>query len=232
MSTSRQKMIRALRAAFPHTLPVLTGFSCLGMAYGVLMAGKGYGPLYSTLMSAVAFCGSMQYVAITLLTIPFDPVSAFVMSLMVNARHLFYGLSMLPKYKGMGKIRNVLIYLLCDETFSISCTVPPPPEVEPAYFYAAISLLDYSYWVAATFVGGVLGSVMRMETNGLDFVLTALFVVLFLDQWQRKENRLSALIGLGSAIVCLLVFGKGGFIIPAMGCMVAALLAGRRLLCR
>jgi len=232
MSASRQKMAMALRAAFPHTLPVLTGFTCLGMAYGVLMAGKGYGPFYATLMSAVAFCGSMQYVAITLLIISFDPVSAFLMSLMVNARHLFYGLSMLPRYRDMGKLRNVLIYLLCDETFSIACTVAPPPEAKPAHFYAVISLLDYFYWVAATFLGGLLSSLIRMETNGLDFVLTALFVVLFLDQWQRKENRASAIIGLASAAVSLLVFGRGGFILPAMGSMVAALLMGRRRLCR
>lgn len=230
MTTPQQKTAKAVRAAFPHTLPVLTGFACLGLAYGVLMASKGYGPLYSTLMSAIAFCGSMQYVAITLLTIPFDPVSAFVMSLLVNARHLFYGLSMLPRYKGMGKFRNVLIYLLCDETFSISCTVQPPPEVEPKFFYGAIALLDYGYWVIATFVGGVLGSLLRFETNGLDFVLTALFAVLFLEHWQCKGNRLSALTGVACALLCLLLFGKSNFIIPAMACIVAALLVGRKAL--
>lgn len=230
MTTPRSGFAAALRAAFPHTLPVLTGFSCLGMAYGVLMAAKGYGPLYSTLMSAVAFCGSMQYVAITLLTIPFDPLSAFVMSLLVNARHLFYGLSMLPRYKGMGKLRNLLIYLLCDETFSIACTLQPPPQLEPKLFYAAISLLNYSYWVTATFVGGVLGSLLSAVPAGLDFVLTALFAVLFLEHWQTKANRPSALVGVGCAIACLLLFGTGGFIIPAMACIVAALLVGRKAL--
>ncbi len=230
MTTPRSSFAAALRAAFPHTLPVLTGFSCLGMAYGVLMAAKGYGPLYSTLMSAIAFCGSMQYVAITLLTIPFDPLAAFVMSLLVNARHLFYGLSLLPKYRGMGRLRNLLIYWLCDETFSISCTVQPPPHLEPKFFYAAISLLNYSYWVVATFLGGVLGSLLSAVPAGLDFVLTALFVVLFLEHWQTKANRPSALIGVGCAIACLLLFGTGGFIIPAMVCIVAALLVGRKAL--
>ncbi len=232
MAPKQYKVQGALRAAFPHTLPVLTGFACLGMAYGVLMAGKGYGPLYSTMMSAVAFCGSMQYVAITLLSVAFDPLQAFLLSLMVNARHLFYGLSLLPKYQGTGRLRGALIYLLCDETFSITCTVKPPPGVEPTYFYAAISFLDYFYWVAATLVGGVLGSLIRFETGGLDFVLTALFVVLFLDQWQHKGNRLSALIGVGCSLACLLVFGPGSFMIPAMVCIVASLLGGRKALCR
>ncbi len=231
MPTKQQKMLGALRAAFPYTLPVLTGFSCLGMAYGVLMASKGYGPLYSTLMSAIAFCGSMQYVAMTLLTVAFDPLQAFFLSLLVNARHLFYGLSLLPKYKGMGKTRWVLAFWLCDETFSIACVTDPPPEVEPKYFYLALSFLDYFYWVAATALGGILGSFLRFEPGGLDFVLTALFVVLFLEQWQRKENRLSAVIGVACSLGCLLLFGPGQFILPAMGCIVAALLAGRRTLC-
>ncbi len=109
MSTKGSEWKKALEAAFPHTVPVLTGFACLGMAYGVLMAAKGYGPLWSTLMSAVAFCGSMQYVAMTLLTVAFDPLAAFLLSLLVNARHLFYGLSLLSKYKGLGKARTFLI---------------------------------------------------------------------------------------------------------------------------
>ena len=125
----------ALRAAFPATIPVLTGFTCLGLAYGVLMETKGYGPLWSTLMSAIAFGGSMQFVAITLLTTVFDPVQALLLSVMVNARHIFYGLSFLEKYKGLGKIRAYLIYTLCDETFSLISTVEPPENVEKKGFY-------------------------------------------------------------------------------------------------
>lgn len=121
---------RAFRAAFPATIPVMTGFLCLGLAYGVLMQTKGYGPLWSTLMSAIAFGGSMQYVAITLLTTAFDPLQAFLLSVMVNARHIFYGLALLDKYKGLGKIRAFLVYVLCDETFSLVSTVEPPEGVE------------------------------------------------------------------------------------------------------
>ena len=119
----------AVKAAFPHTIPIMTGYLAVGMAYGVLMASKGYGALWSFLMSALAFGGSMQYVAISLLTVAFDPLQAFLMSLMVNARHLFYGLSMLPRYRGMGRARNALVFLLCDETFSINCAAAPPAGV-------------------------------------------------------------------------------------------------------
>lgn len=232
MSASKGKMAAALRAAFPHTIPVLTGFTFLGIAYGVLMSTKGYGPLWSTLMSLLAFGGSIQYVAITLLTTAFDPLQAFLMSLMVNARHLFYGLSLLHKYRGVGRWRNFLIFALCDETYSIACTTDPPEGMEAKYFYAAISFLDYFYWVAATFVGGVLGSLVTFDATGLDFVLTALFVVLFLEQWYKRENRPSAIIGLCATVLCLLLFGASNFVIPAMVLILLMLVGGRKALCR
>ena len=146
----------ALRAAFPATVPVLTGFLCLGVAYGLLMQTNGYGPLWSTLMSAIGFGGSMQYVAITLLVSAFDPLQAFLLALMVNARHVFYGLSMLDKYKGLGKARFFLVFALCDETFSLVSTLDPPEGVERRDFYLWITLLDYLYWVGATALGGLL----------------------------------------------------------------------------
>lgn len=222
----------AVSAAFPHTLPVLMGFACLGLTYGVLMAAKGYGPIWSLLMSAIAFGGSMQYVAISLLTIPFDPFQAFLMSLMVNARHLFYGLSMLPKYRGMGRARDVLAFLMCDETFSITCSAEPPENVPARDFYLAVSVLDYLYWVTASFVGGLLGGLLAFDLTGLDFVLTALIFVLFLEKWERRADRPSALIGVAAAVACLALFGQSGFIIPAMGVILAALLLGRKKLCR
>lgn len=138
----RNELKHAFKLAFPHTIPVLTGFLILGIAYGVLMSSKGYPVIYSVLMSAIAFCGSMQFVAITLLTTLFNPLEAFLLSLMVNARHLFYGISMLEKYKGFGKIKNFLIYTLYDETFSLVSSVTPPENVEKKYFYFAIS-----FWI-------------------------------------------------------------------------------------
>lgn len=221
----------ALRAAFPHTIPVLTGFLFLGIAYGVLMNAKGYGPLWSTLMSAVAFCGSMQFVAISLLTTVFDPVQALLLSFMVNARHLFYGIAMLEKYRGLGKARIPLIYVLCDETFSLVSTVEPPEGVDKTRFYLSISLLDYSYWVIGTALGGLLGDFIPFDTTGLDFALTALFVVLFLEQWKKRENRAAGVIGVCATAACLLAFGADNLVIPAMAAIVAILLIGRKKLC-
>lgn len=221
----------ALKAAFPHTIPVLTGFLVLGMAYGMLMQAKGYSALWSVLMSAIAFCGSMQFVAITLLTVVFNPIQAFLLSLMVNARHLFYGISMLGKYKGVGKIRYFLIYVLCDETFSIASSVDPPQGVEKKYFYFWISLLDYGYWILGSFLGGTVGALISIDTTGLDFVLTALFVVLFMEQMDKKENRIFGLIGLGCTFSALAIFGADQLVIPAMMMILAVLLIGRKSLC-
>lgn len=221
----------ALRAAFPATIPVLTGYLCLGLAYGLLMAANGYGPLWATLMSAIGFGGSMQYVAITLLVTAFDPLQAFLLAVMVNARHMFYGLAMLDKYKGMGKLRPFVIYVLSDETFSLVSTLEPPAGVERRDFYFWISLLDYAYWVAATALGGLLGSLITFDTTGMDFALTALFVVLFLEQWKKRENRPAGVIGLGCAAVSLVVFGPENLVIPAMALILAVLLGGRKRLC-
>lgn len=222
---------KTFQSAFPNTIPVLTGFLVLGMAYGVLMQTKGYGVLWSVLMSAIAFCGSMQFVAITLLTTVFNPVQAFLLSIMVNARHLFYGISMLHKYKGLGKIRFFLIYVLCDETFSISSSVEPPEGVNRKYFYFTISLLDYLYWIIGTFLGGVLGNLITFNTTGLDFVLTALFVVLFLEQWKNKDNRIPAVIGVVGTVIGLTLFGKSNLVIPSMIIILLTLMAGRKKLC-
>ena len=222
----------ALRAAFPATIPVMTGFLCLGVAYGVLMETKGYGPLWSVLMSAVAFGGSMQFVAITLLTAAFDPLQAFLLSVMVNARHIFYGLSLLDKYKGLGKARTFLIYVLCDETFSLVSTLEPPAGVERRDFYFWISLLDYSYWIAGTALGGLMGNLITFDTTGLDFALTALFVVLVLEQWKKRENRPAGLIGIGCAAVSLAIFGADNMVIPAMVLILAVLLGLRSRLAR
>lgn len=220
---NRHQYHRAFLAALPNTLPILTGFAFLGFAYGLLMSTSGYGPIWSFLMSSIAFCGSMQFVAITLLTSPFAPLQAFYMALMVNARHLFYGLSMLEKYRGIGKIKPFLIYVLCDETFSIVNSKEPPKGIDRAAFYFFISFLDYFYWVAASTLGGLLGSAIQFNTKGLDFVLTALFVVIFLEQWMEGKNHFSAVTGIACTAICLMLFGTGNFIIPSMLLILAVL---------
>ena len=230
--TQRYQRRVALRAAVPATIPVMTGCLCLGIAYGVLMQSKGYGPLWSVLMSAIAFGGSMQFVAITLLTTAFDPVQAFLLSVMVNARHMFYGLSLLDKYKGLGKVRPFLIYVLCDETFSLVSTLEPPEGVARKDFYFWISLLDYLYWITGTALGGLLGSFLTFDTTGLDFALTALFVVLFLEQWKKPENGPAGVMGILCAAASLAVFGADNMVIPAMVLVLAVLLSARRRLDR
>lgn len=223
----QNKFFLALRLAFPLTLPVLTGFLVLGMAYGILMSTKGYGVLWSFLMSALAFCGSMQFVAITLLTTMFHPLYAFFLSLMVNARHLFYGITMLEQYKGLGKLKYFLVFLLCDETFSITSSATCPNETDPKWFYFWISFLDYLYWIGGTILGALLGNFIRFNTTGLDFVLTALFIVILLGQLEKKQNQLPAFLGIGCSVLCLLLFGPNNFIIPSM-CSITLLLTALR----
>ena len=218
----------SVAAAFPHTVPVLTGFLVLGIAYGMLMQSKGYGAPWALLMSGVAYCGSMQFAAISLLTSAFDPLGAFVMSLLVNARHLFYGVSLLEKYRGIGSAKPVLIYLLCDETFSIISSVEPPEGVRPGNFYLAISVLDYLYWVGGTLLGSLAGQFILFDTTGLDFALTGLFVVLFIEQVSNPKNRASGVVGLGCSVAALALFGADRLVIPAMILVLAALLIGRK----
>lgn len=228
MNGTGRSLGRTLAAAFPHTVPVLTGYLVLGVAYGVLMQAKGYGAIWAFLMSAVAFCGSMQFVAITLLTGAFDPVGAFLMSLMVNARHLFYGVSMLGKYRGMGWAKVSLVYTLSDETFSIVSSVEPPEGVRARDFYLAVSVLDYIYWVGGSVLGALAGKFIRFDTTGLDFALTGLFVVLFIEQVKNPENRRSGVIGMACTVAALAVFGADKLVIPAMILVLVVLLLGRK----
>jgi 4-azaleucine resistance transporter AzlC len=206
----------AFLAALPYTVPVLTGYIVLGAAYGILMDSKGFSLFWILLASIFVYAGSMQFVTVALLAVGFDPLGAFLMTLAVNARHLFYGVSMLDQYRGTGRMKPYLIYALTDESFSIVCSAKPPMGVEPKWFYFFISLLDHFYWVAGSFIGGILGGMIAFNTKGIDFVLTALFVVILIDQWNSTTKHLPAIIGIISAILCRFLFGPSDFIIPAM----------------
>ena len=227
----KQQKLAAIKAAFPFTIPVMTGYLCLGLAFGVLMKANGYGAIWSGLMSLMCFAGSMQFLTVTLLTVAFDPLQAFLLSIMVNARHIFYGLSVLDKYKGLGKVRAFLIFSLTDETFSLVSSIEPPEHVDRKDFYFWVSLLDYSYWVGGSFAGGLLGNLLTFNTTGLDFALTALFVVLFLEQWKKQENRGAGFIGIACSVVSLVLLGADNLVIPAMVLILAVLLGGRKKLC-
>jgi 4-azaleucine resistance transporter AzlC len=205
-----------LKSAFPHTLPVFTGYLVLGTAFGILMNSKGYSSIWVVLVSLFIYAGSMQFVAISLISSGFHPFYACLMTLMVNARHLFYGISMLSKFKGMGKKKPYLIFGLTDETFSILCSTEPPEEVDKGWFMLFVTLLDHIYWVMGSLIGSILGNFITFNTKGLDFVLTALFVVIFINQWKSSKNHVPVLIGIVSSILCRLVFGAANFIIPSM----------------
>lgn len=223
-----KRIKKAVFVAFPHTLPVLMGFGCLGITYGILLNEQGYNALWAFLFSALCLCGSMQFISLTLLTLPFDPISAFLMSLLVNARHIFYGLSMLEKYQMLGKVKIPLIFGMCDETFSILSSIEVPHNIPKQDFYLAVSALNYSYWVIASVVGGLIGSALTFDLSGLDFVLTALIFVLFLEKWREKANRRYAMIGVVITFICLLIFGTTHFLLPAMIILLVILYAMER----
>ena len=223
MSGQKGKIRRALTAAFPHTIPILAGFLVLGMSYGVYARTSGFSFWVPMTMAVAIFGGSLEFVAVSMLLAPFAPVQTFLAALMIQARHLFYGISMLERYKGMGWKKLYLIYALCDETFSINYAVRAPEGVDEGWFMFFVSLLDQSYWLAGTALGAALGGVIPFSTEGLDFAMTALFVVIFLDQWQKESRHWPALIGLGSALACLAAFGPDDFLIPTMVCILALL---------
>lgn len=219
---------KALKAAFPYTIPVFMGYMFMGMAFGILLRSKGYNFGWAIIMSTFIFAGSMQFVAINLLSSSFQLVTIVTMTLMVNARHLFYGLSMLPKFKDMGRKKPYMIFSLTDETFSLLCSAEPPEGVDKHWFYLFIALLNQSYWVTGSAIGGILGSVLSFNTKGIEFVMTALFVVIFLEQWKSNKKHLSAIIGIFASLLCLVIFGAGQFILPSMLLMLFILTVFRR----
>jgi len=213
----------AIRAAFPHTIPVLTGYLFLGTAFGVLLQSKGFGVGWAALMSITIYAGAMQFVAVGLLAAGFHPLNAAIMTLMVNARHIFYGISMFDKLTEMKKSKFYVIFGLTDETYSLLTATEPPQGIEKKKFYLFIALLNHSYWVIGGIIGNLLGSAIKFDSTGIDFVMTALFVVIFLEQWQSAKGRLPALIGVVSSVLCLLIFGQQWFIIPAMALLTVLL---------
>lgn len=214
---------KALKAAFPYSLPILMGFLFLGIAYGIFMVNKGFSFLYPMLMSLTIFAGSMEFVAANLLVGYVSPVTVFLLTLMINARHLFYGLSMLERYKNTGKKKWYLIFGMCDESFSINVSAEPPEGVDRGWFMFFVNLLNHTYWVLGATIGGLIGNIITFELRGLDFVLTALFVVIYMDQWLKTKNHVPAIIGVAASAVSLAVLGPDGFIVPAMLLIVASL---------
>lgn len=213
---NKKTIFKALKAAFPHTIPIFAGFWFLGLTYGIYMNVSGFSFWYPMLMSLTIFAGSMEFVVVNLLLGAFQPLQALAITLMINARHLFYGISMLDKYKNTGWKKWYLIFGMCDESFSINYTAEVPEGIDRSWFYFFVTLLNHFYWFFGATLGGIFGSLIHFNTEGLEFVMTAMFVVIFMEQWLKEKIHISALTGLGISVFCLILFGADNFIIPSM----------------
>lgn len=211
-----QTHYQVLKESFPYTIPVFTGFIFLGIAYGILMQSKGFDIAFITLFSLFAYAGSAQFIVIGLFSLDVEPLYVFILTFIVNARHIFYGISMLKKFKNTGKLKYYLIFAMSDESFSIIHTAKIRENINKKLFMFYITFLNHMYWIIGSLIGSILGSLITFNTEGLDFILTALFIVILLDSWENKNNRKPALIGLVSSIICLSLLGPQNYIIVAM----------------
>lgn len=211
-----KKIKAAFFAAFPNTIPILAGFLFLGIAYGIYMNQSGFKFYYPMFMSFIIFAGSVEFATVSWLLGSFDPVNIFFLTLMINARHLFYGLSMLEKYNIPGWKKLYLIYGMCDESFSINATVDVPKDIDKGLFMFFVTMLNQIYWVAGATIGGIFGSFIPFDTKGIEFVMTALFIVIFLENWLKEKDHSASVIGLFISFICLMIFKGTNFIIPSM----------------
>ena len=207
---------KLLRTAFLDTVPVMTGYVFLGFGFGILMHQNGFGVLWAGAMSLFIYAGSMQYVAVSLLTSGASLLTAALTAFMVNARHLFYGISMIDTYKGMGKKKPYLIFGLTDETYSLVSQMQIPEGISPSGYCLLVTLFDHFYWVSGTVLGSLTGTLLPINYEGVDFALTALFVTIFVEQWLSTKNHVPAVIGVVATVLCLVFFGTDIFLIPAM----------------
>lgn len=222
----------AIRTAFMDTLPVMTGYVFLGFGFGILLYQSGYGVLWSFAMSFFIYAGSMQYMAVSLITGGASLLTTALTTIVVNARHLFYGISMVDVYKGAGKKKPYMIFALTDETYSLVSQNQVPEGISRHGYCFLVSLFDHIWWVSGSVLGALAGSLIPINYEGIEFVLTALFVTIFVEQWLSTKDHIPALIGLGTTALCLLIFGKDIFLIPSMVLIAAALIllqkTGRR----
>lgn len=211
---------RTFKKAFKDSLPIMAGYLALGIGFGVLLQSKGFSFWWAILMSCTIYAGSMQYAAVDLLSGGASLITTAVVTLIINARHFFYGFSLLDKYKGMGKAKPYLIFALTDETYSLVCTAKIPDDIDAKKYYLFLSMLDQSYWIVGCTLGALAGTFIPFDSTGIDFAMTALFTVIFVEQWLDKKDHIPAILGVVTTIVCLFVFGAEYFLIPSM-CFIA-----------
>ena len=219
---------KSLAAAFPVTVPVLMGYLAIGIAFGFMLQAIGYNFIWAFFMSLTIYAGSGQYLGVSLLSSAAALSTVAVMTLLINFRHLVYGLSMLEKFRGMGLRKFYMIFSLTDETYALLSSVRPPVGVDPRNFYFSIALLDQSYWILGSVIGAVAGALLPIDTTGIDFAMTALFVVIAVDQWRAYKRHLPALLRAGATLLSLFLVGAEKMLLPALGVIVLALLLLRR----
>ena len=222
-----------IKRAFRASLPVFAGYIVLGIGFGILLKTKGYGLLWAALSSVFVYAGSLQYVMVNLIAAGAPLITTALTAVMVNARHLFYGISMIDRYKGAGKKKPYLIFALTDETYSLVCSDESVRGVRDRHrYYFFLSMFNQIYWITGSVTVSVLGGLITFSTEGIDFALTALFVTIFVDQWLSTKDHRAALTGVIASVICLLIFGADSFLIPAMLCITAALTVMRSKLSR
>ena len=207
---------KIVKKAFIKTLPVMAGYIVLGTGFGILLRSAGYGVLWAFSMSALIYAGSMQYVGVSLIAGGASIITTIITTLMVNARHLFYSISMIDKYRGAGKLKSYMIFALTDETYSLLCDDDVPDRAAIQQYRFLVSLFNQSYWVTGSVLGSLLGMVIPFSTKGIEFSMTALFIASFTEQWLTAKDRIPAVIGLIGTLVSLLIFGADRFLIPSM----------------
>ncbi len=209
-------MKKTVREAFLRSLPVMAGYVVLGIGFGILLRSKGYGVLWSLAMGLFIYAGSMQYVGVSLIAGGATVLTTILTTFMVNARHLFYSISMVSRYKEIGKTKPYLIFALTDETYSLLCSWDIPEGADEEKFAFFVSMFNHLYWVVGCVLGSALGAVIPFSTKGIEFSMTALFIATVVEMWITKENHVPAIVGAVCSVICLLVFGSGSFLIPTM----------------
>lgn len=218
-----------VKKAFIATLPVMAGYLVLGLGFGIILRTKGYSIIWALVMSVFIYAGSMQYVAINLITSGASFITVALTTLLVNARHLFYGISMIDKYKNTGKAKPYLIFALTDETYSLTCHNESSGDVKnDTKYYFCVSLFDHIYWITGSVLGAALGSILPFDTTGIDFALTALFVTIVVGQWKSTKNHIPVIIGIFATAISRIIFGASSFLIPSMIIIAVSLLSLRK----
>lgn len=215
---------KTFTAAIRLTLPVLMGYLAIGMAFGLMLDAIGYNVIWSLFMSVIIYAGSGQYMGVELLASAAALTEVAMMTLLLNFRHLVYGLSMLEKFKGMGKRKLYMIFSLTDETYALLSSAYPPEDVDPDNYYFTVALLNHIYWIAGSVIGSIAGALLKFNTDGIEFAMTALFIVIAVDQWKAYKNHLPAIIGGACTLISLIIFGAENMLLPALAVIVILLI--------